>query len=977
VSTGQASGPGPPRPRGRLFRKYVVIFASLVSGALIAGGALEIYFSYQENTQALAALQREKALGTATRIEQFVRQIERLLESTTYPRLATGTAALEQRRMDYVRLQRQVPPITDVSWLDSAGREQLRMSRLAMDVVGSGIDYSRDARFVQARAGKTYFSPISFRKESEPYLTVAMAGPGASGVTVADVNLKFIWDVISQIQIGKAGQAYVVDAAGQLIAHPDISLVLKRTDMSALAPVQAARASGGAVRPGKEAIIAPDLQGRQVLTAFAPVVPLGWFVLVEQPLTEAFGPIRASILRTVIVALIGVGLAVLTSLLLARRMARPIQALQAGAARIGTGDLAHRIDVRTGDEIEALAQEFNQMTARLEESHAGLERKVEERTRELTEALEQQTATAEILRVISRSPTDVQPVLSAVAENAARLCGGDDALIERVDGDELRRVAHFGSLPVRSGGPRPVSRRLVAGCAVLDRRVVHVHDMLEEHARGRYPDSAEISDRFGYRTVLCVPLLREDTAIGVIVMRRMNVQPFTDKQIELVTTFADQAVIAIENVRLFQELQARTHELARSVEQLEALGEVGRTVTSTLDLETVLTRIAAHAAALSGMDGGSIYEYDEVAGAFHLRATQNLPDDLVQALRAAPIRRGEGAMGRMAEIREPVQIPDTLAADYQSPLRSALARVGHRALLAVPLLGEDRLIGGLVVFRRTPGPFAPEVVELLRTFATQSALAIQNARLFREIEDKSAQLEVANRHKSEFLANVSHELRTPLNAVIGFSEVLLARMFGELNPKQEEYLNDIMASGRHLLSLINDILDLAKIEAGRMELELNPFDLPVAIENALILVRERALRHGVRVEMAADASVGTVVGDERKIKQVLLNLLSNAVKFTPAGGQVAVRAGPADGMVEVSVSDTGIGIAPGDQETIFEEFRQAGGDYARRREGTGLGLTLARRFVELHGGKIWVKSEVGRGSTFTFTIPAGKPWQAS
>ena len=386
-----------------------MIFAGLVSGALVASKAVETYFSYQESTRALAALQREKALGAATKIEQFVRQIERLLESTTYPMLATGPAAISQRRMDYVRPQRQVPAITDVSWLDPSGREQLRMSRLTMDVVGSGLDQSREPKFVHARAGKTYFSPISFRKESEPYLTMAMAGPGASGVTVADVNLKFIWDVISQIQIGKAGHAYVVDGAGQLIAHPDISLVLKRTDMSSLAPVKAARAAGGAVQPGEEAIIAPDLQGRQVLTAFAPVVPLGWFVLVEQPLTEAFGPIRASILRTALLALIGVGLAVLASLLLARRMARPIQALQVGAARIGTGDLTHRIDVKTGDEVEVLAQEFNQMTARLEESYAGLERKVEERTRELTEALEQQTATAEILRVISRSPTTSSP----------------------------------------------------------------------------------------------------------------------------------------------------------------------------------------------------------------------------------------------------------------------------------------------------------------------------------------------------------------------------------------------------------------------------------------------------------------------------------------------------------------------------------------------------------------------------------------
>jgi len=277
-----------------------------------------------------------------------------------------------------------------------------------------------------------------------------------------------------------------------------------------------------------------------------------------------------------------------------------------------------------------------------------------------------------------------------------------------------------------------------------------------------------------------------------------------------------------------------------------------------------------------------------------------------------------------------------------------------------------------VVNRKAPGEFSPETIDLLNTFATQSALAIQNARLFREIEDKSAQLEVATQHKSEFLANMSHELRTPLNAVIGFSEVLLERMFGDLNPKQDEYLQDILSSGRHLLSLINDILDLSKIEAGRMELELTTFDLPVALDNALTLVRERATRHGIRLDLAVDDRVGAVVGDERKIKQVILNLLSNAVKFTPEGGRVTVRALPAGDAVEVAVSDTGIGIAPEDREAIFEEFRQVGSDYARKREGTGLGLTLARKFVELHGGTIRVESEVGRGSTFTVALPVGR-----
>jgi signal transduction histidine kinase len=268
------------------------------------------------------------------------------------------------------------------------------------------------------------------------------------------------------------------------------------------------------------------------------------------------------------------------------------------------------------------------------------------------------------------------------------------------------------------------------------------------------------------------------------------------------------------------------------------------------------------------------------------------------------------------------------------------------------------------------------VIDLLTTFATQSALAIQNARLFREIEDKGRELEVANRHKSEFLANMSHELRTPLNAVIGFSEVLLERMFGDINDKQEEYLRDIYTSGKHLLSLINDILDLSKVEAGRMELELTTFNLPMAIDNALTLVRTRAENHGIALVVDVDERLGDFVGDERKVKQILLNLLSNAVKFTSEGGRVGVHATLANGSVEISVSDTGIGIAEEDQARIFEEFQQAGPDHAGKREGTGLGLTLTRKFVELHGGTIWVKSQVGHGATFTFALPV-RPWPTS
>jgi len=462
--------------------------------------------------------------------------------------------------------------------------------------------------------------------------------------------------------------------------------------------------------------------------------------------------------------------------------------------------------------------------------------------------------------------------------------------------------------------------------------------------------------------------------IGVIAIRRAAMQPFSDKQIALLETFAAQAVIAIENVRLFQELQTRTRELARTVDQLQALGEISQTVSATLDLGRVLATIAEQTGHLSGADGATIYEFEEATGIFHLRASRNIDHDVIETLRAVPVRLGQGALGRAAETRQPVQFADiTVPGMYTGPMRDALVHAGFRALLAVPLLRESQIVGGLVVNRNTPGEFPPETVELLKTFGTQSALAIQNARLFREIEEKSRQLEVADRHKSEFLANMSHELRTPLNAVIGFSEVLLERMFGDLNPKQEEYLQDIVSSGRHLLSLINDILDLSKIEAGRMDLELTHFSVPLALENALTLIRERATSHGLGVDLAVDPGVGEIVGDERKVKQVLINLLSNAIKFTPEGGRVSVTAHLANGTVEIAISDTGIGIAADDHDAIFEEFRQVGTDYARKREGTGLGLTLARRFVELHGGRLWVKSELGRGSTFTFTLPVEQP----
>ena len=595
---------------GRLFRKYMLLIAVLVSGVLLISGLTELYFTYRENLTALSALQAEKAQAAANRIEQYVKDIEHQISLTTLPQAGASVSLLEQRRLDCLKLLRQVPAITDIVQVDHEGRELLRVSRVGLDVLNSRRDYSQRLEFKQTVTAKTWFSRVHFRRETEPYLTVGVAHGGEDqGITLVEMNLKFIWDVVSQIHVGKTGYAYVVDTEGQLIAHPDTSLVLQKSDLSSLPQIAAALA--GAAHSGLTSGTGSGrgTSGTPVYTAYALIAPLNWLVFVEQPRDEAFAPLYASSIRIGLVLIAGLLLSLLASLALARRMVNPIRELQKGAAVIGKGEFGHHIEVKTGDELEALAEDLNYMAGQLRESYASLERKVEDRTRELA---------------------------------------------------------------------------------------------------------------------------------------------------------------------------------------------------------------------------------------------------------------------------------------------------------------------------------------------------------------------TANRHKSEFLARMSHELRTPLNAVIGFSEVLQARFFGELNAKQAEYVKDIHTSGAHLLSLINDILDLSKIEAGRMELNVSTFDVARSIEQALTFVRDRAERARVSLEVTFSPDVGSYAGDERKFRQILLNLLSNAIKFTPAGGRVAVNASRANGALWIAVSDTGVGMSSADQDNLFQAFHRVGD---RKQEGTGLGLALTRKFVELHGGSLTVFSMPNQGSTFTVALP--------
>jgi signal transduction histidine kinase len=938
---------------------------TLLAAALIINTVAGSFYTRKQIYQASSQLQKEMASLTARRIYYLItRKLERLQDAAVAMSLYL-LGGEEQRLLSLLLLKNDLS-FGELALLDMHGNEVLKFSERHVYLPSDLENQKTSPSFLTAIEGKTYLGAVYTSDRAEPYITLAVplrSSPNTViGVLVAQANLKFLWEAISESNFGHGGYAYVVNGQGDVIAHPDASQVLKRLNLKNLPKVSSFLKSGGEdPAPGQEG---PGITGKPVLSTYAPVADLRWAVVVEEPLELALAGLmklqRYAVLLVTLGLLLGAGIIVLVS----RRITRPILELRRGVEKIRGGDLAYRTAIKTGDEIEELAEEFNEMTEALRNSYATLEQKVQQRTQEMAALYGVTTAVNKSLDV----QTNLEAVIAKITEifrfEATRVLLFNDQL------DRLETRASFEANPEYWRGTRNFKRGEGVVGRVAESGEPLIFDDIDADPRYATFSVSKAAQSARRRFFAAFPIKTQSRIFGVITFNGETPRQLTGEEVRLLTSMCEHLGVAVEKASLFDQVQTRSRHLS-------VLNTIGNAVSQSLDLQKILKEALEKIAETLGFDASWIYLHEASAAELHLSAFHGLSEEMTRAMARRSVKMG--VSGVVFETGERLVFEDVQTDGGYSKLSSTgkVQSLGFTTAAGFPIRAKEKIIGTLHVVNKKKRQFAPEELQLIESIAQEIGVAVDNARLFDEVNQKSAelvklnqQLESANRAKSQFVAAMSHELRTPLNIMIGNADVTRDGLFGELNPEQANALEKISRYGRILMKMINDVLKLSRLDAKKNSLEVSSVAINDIIAYAKAHVEQVNRDHHLEVHWDIDNDMPTIVTDAMKLEEILQNLIGNAFKYTPSGRvEVRIRNLQELDRIEFSVADTGIGIGPSDLERIFDEFEQVNGSKTQVSSGVGLGLSIVKKYLDLMKGDIRVESAPGEGSTFVFSLP--------
>jgi len=913
-----------------------------------------------------AALQSELASVTSEEIRTFVRRkIERFSDNADA--LSLYQLGSKEQQLLLGLLVKNDSSFTEASIINSQGMEVVKVSDRKVFFPSDLTDQSKSPKFIKALKGEDYTSPVHTSTQAQPYVTLAIPLWGAAqsvvGVASAEADLSFLWEAIGKIRFGTAGYAYLVDEHGNLIAHKDAALVLKRLNLHQVDGVKKflrnpTRSDPTPAHEGK------GLTGDPVLVTYAPVAELGWSIILEEPLDAALAKVEILKRSALVFLLVGLFVGAAIIIWVSQRITRPIQQLREGVATIGAGNLEHRANIKTGDEIEELANEFNKMTDALQTSYATLEEKVDQRTKEVSALYEVTTAVNQSLAL--------KDILDAVIAKIAEIFGFQSTRIflfnDAMEELELRASFEIGSEHL------PATRTFKRGQGVVGRVVESAESMIFEDVRTdpRYEalsaTKAKHSAQLSFFAVF--PIKTQSRVFGAILFNGRSPRKLKSDETRLLTSMCEHLAVAVEKASLFRQSETRS-------QQLSVLNTIGAALSRSLNLEMVLREAIEKMIATLNFDACWIYILDPSEGVLRLKAYKGLAEEVARSMDRRTL--SAGISSKIFETGERLVFEEVQkdTGYKQLSYRNRVGSLGFVSAAGFPIRMKAKIIGVMHLATKSRHHFAPDELQLIESIAQEIGVAAENARLFEQVNQKTAELgqmnrelEEANRAKSEFISAMSHELRTPLNVIMGNAELTGSGFFGDITPEQKKAMTQIQHHSKFLLKLVNDVLALSRLDAKKMSMELATVDIAEVISHVQSQADQLNRLNRLQVGWDVQQNLPTIVTDVTKLEEILQNLVGNAFKFTPRGRiDVRVRNIPELNRIEFTVADTGIGIEAQDVERIFSAFEQIREAHTGDFNGVGLGLNIVKKYLELMQGDIRVESQPGEGSTFTFSVP--------